>query len=362
MKFFILILAVAALNSNAAQTFSVEGSAFDGVMAQQSSQDLCFVAQGTLDYLAKGQQYDPQVIKAGVVARFGVSLAKVKATLAFVCQVEQEDRAAKRPSRLADPEFIKHHFKMIRWRPDKTQSHQFESGKPLVKNIPDDKILLTKYYIKLAQGNLTPAPATPHALYAIPHDEQHLSLEQAAQQKDQLTRFKFTKNQVLSGVIDQQSLAEPLVWLSRDDLEDTLMQGTVKIALNGVDKYFNVHRNNGIGYQRNLKKRQQKRYWYFKQTPHVLGYGKDANYKIPIEPLVTVAGDLAYLGLGKLIMLTHNGESRLTILADTGGAFENNQYQLDYLGGFFKNWQDYIATYRTFPDYFEARILILKSP
>ncbi|MGK0270644.1 MAG: hypothetical protein ACI88H_001291, partial [Cocleimonas sp.] len=44
---------------------------------------------------------------------------------------------------------------------------------------------------------------------------------------------------------------------------------------------------------------------FYKKTDSVMGYGKDASYKIPIHPLVTVAGDLAHLGLGKLIMLTH---------------------------------------------------------
>lgn len=60
-------------------------------------------------------------------------------------------------------------------------------------------------------------------------------------------------------------------------------------------------------------------------------------------------------------MLSHNGEHRLAVLADTGGAFADNHYQLDYLGGFFRDWKDYINTYRTFPDYFEARILVRKE-
>ena len=44
----------------------------------------------------------------------------------------------------------------------------------------------------------------------------------------------------------------------------------------------------------------------------------------------------------------------------TGGAFANNHYQLDYLGGYFRDWKDYVNTYRHFPDYFEARILVVK--
>ncbi|MFT4925058.1 MAG: hypothetical protein ACI8WB_001148 [Phenylobacterium sp.] len=346
----------------AAPVYSIDNQPLKGQMVAQSQADLCTVAQGTLAYLNKGNSYDPQVIVPGLVSRFGVDMARIKQTLSYVCQVQAEDTKAGRASRLADPAFIRKNFEMIRWMPDKQQSAQFAAKKPLLQNIPDDKILLTKYYIKLAKGSAVKTAKTPHALYGIPVDEQDLTLEQADAKKDSLIRYRYTKQQVLTGILDKNHWAKPLIWLSRDALEDTLMQGTVKIdADDGSSRFFNVHRNNGIGYQRGLKKRQQKRYWYFKQTPGVLGYGKDANYKIPIHPMVTVAGDLQHLGLGKLVMLTHNGQSRLAVLADTGGAFENNQYQLDYLGGFFSNWKDYINTYRTFPDYFAARILVVRN-
>lgn len=333
-----------------------------GQMVEQSQADLCAVAKGTLAYLNKGKSYDPVANQPGIVAQFGIGMPRIKKTLTYICQVQQQDAKAGRSSRLQDPEFISTHFDLIRWRPDKQQSAKFAAKKPLLQNIPDDKILLTKYYIKLAQGSATKTEQTPYALYAIPQDEQDLTLEQAEQKKDQLVRYAYTKQQVLTGILDKNNWAKPLIWLSRDALEDTLMQGTARVdADDGTSRFFNVHRNNGIGYQRDLTKRQQKRYWYFKQTQGIMGYGRDAGYKIPIYPMVTVAGDLKQLGLGKLMMLTHQGQSRLAVLADTGGAFENNHYQLDYLGGFFKNWADYINTYRTFPDYFEARILVLKD-
>ncbi|WP_255554733.1 hypothetical protein [Moritella sp. 24] len=337
-----------------------------GKMVTPSTAELCHVAKGAVDYLALGEGYDPGIITAGMTRQFGGDLERVKQTLNFICQVEQEDKLAGTSSRLMDSAFIATHFDVIRWMPDKDQAQHFSKNKPLLKNIPDDKILLTKYYIKLAKGSAVQTPDTPYALYAIPNDEKKLSLEQANANPD-LTRHQLTKQDVLTGVLDKKSLAEPMVWLSRYDLEDSLMQGTVKVDITSEDsrditsQFFNVHRNNGIGYKRNLNKEDQGRYWYFKKTDSVMGYGKDANYKIPVYPFVTVAGDLAHLGLGKLIMLSSNGESRLTVLADTGGAFEDNQYQLDYLGGYFKNWDDYINTYRTFPDYFEARILLLKD-
>jgi len=357
LSLYLILLSTLA---DASELFSIETEPELGGINTESMADLCVVAGGALDYLNKGSAYDPDVIQAGVVARFDMNLARVKRTLSFVCQVIGEDELAQRQSRLGDPAFIKRHFEIIRWRPNKSQSQLYSKNKPLLQNIPDSNILLTKYYIKLAQGSVEQSRAHPHALYALPADEQGMSLEQADQNKISLIRYKLTKQQVLSGLLERKSLAKPLVWLSRDDLEDTLMQGTVKVTIDDNPVFYNVHRNNGRPYMRNVKKRDQHRYWYFKQTTSILGYGKDADYKIPIKPYVTVAGDLKHLGLGKLILLTANGESRLTVLADTGGAFENNQYQLDYLGGFFKNWDDYISVYRNFPDYFEARILMVK--
>jgi len=341
--------------------FEIDKNPLIGRMSEQSLEQLCQVASGTNDYLKQGHDYDPSAIHAGVVAKFGFDLSRVQQTLTFICDTVAYDQRHNQPSRLADEKFIRDNFVMIRWRPNKQQSREFEHNKPLLQQIPDDKLLLTKYYIKKASGSAVKTPQTPHALYAIPNDESTLTLEQADVNQDKITRYRYTKHQVLSGILDKKALATPLVWLSRDDLEDTLMQGTVMIEGTEQPTFYNVHRNNGIGYKRDLKKRQQQRYWYFKQTSNVLGYGKDANYKIGIYPHATVAGDLAYLGLGKLIMLTHNGQSRLTILADTGGAFANNQYQLDYLGGYFYDWDDYINSYRHFPDYFEARILLLKG-
>lgn len=356
-----VILLLCVMSTQAKGVFEQEEKPNIGVMVEQSYDELCKVASGTNDYLNKGQAYDSQVIHAGVAAEFGFDLERVKQTLSFICETLAQDNQNQRVPRLSNPDFIHANFEVIRWRPNKQQSRQFEKNKPLLQRIPDDKLLLTKYYIKKAKGSAVRTNETPHALYAIPHDESRLSLEEADARKEHITRYRYTKHQVLSGILNKKALASPMVWLSRDDLEDTLMQGTVMIE--GADKptFYNVHRNNGIGYKRDLKKRQQQRYWYFKKTNSVLGYGKDANYKIPIYPHATVAGDLARLGLGKLIMLTHEGESRLTILADTGGAFADNQYQLDYLGGYFYNWADYINTYRTFPDYFEARILLLKT-
>lgn len=349
-----------------------------GKVVPFSAEDLCSVATETQNYLSLGRQYDPYANHSGIFKTFGISLYRVKKTLDFICQVSLEDSQKNQSSRLQDPAFLQAHFDIIRWKADQQQARQFEQQKTLLKRLPKDKILLTKYYIKKAEGSLTPTTAKPFALYALPHDEKDLSLQQAQQQKSQLTRFNFTKQDILNGALDKKHLAKPLVYLSREALEDTLMQGTVLVEYANTDNplsakqtmvksFFNVHRNNNHAYDRNISKEEQKRYWYFKKTPGVMGYGKDANHKITVQPQVTVAGDLALLGLGKLILITTQSaeqktpQHRLAILADTGGAFENNRYQLDFLSGFYTGWKDYHQHWKILPDYAEARILILKE-
>lgn len=365
VKYGVLLLLLWLSNSSmsiqAKPLFYIENIPITGQLVTPNTADLCQVANQTLAYMDLGKEVDPRAHQLGFVGELGFDLLRVRNTLAFICSVEAQDRRLGGKRRLQDIEFIRQHFIWVRVLPDKSQAAQFATNKPLLQQIPDDQLLLTKYYIKLAQGGLRKTPNTPHALYALPRDEQHLTLEQAEQQRDQLIRFRLTKQQVLAGAIAQHAWAKPLLWLSREDLEDTLMQGTVKVATDAGSRYFNVHRNNGIAYQRGLPRRQQQRYWYFKETSAPLGYGKDASHKIAIEALVTVAGDLDYFGLGKLIMLSHGDQHRLAILADTGGAFVNNHYQLDYLAGYFSGWDQYVEAYRQFPDYFEVRILMLKS-
>jgi hypothetical protein len=78
---------------------------------------------------------------------------------------------------------------------------------------------------------------------------------------------------------------------------------------------------------------------------------------------VVFAGDLHNIGLGKLIAIryhnpqTEQPEVRLGILADTGGAFKNNLYQLDFFGGLVDSHDVLKATMRQVPDYVSAAVL-----
>lgn len=132
----------------------------------------------------------------------------------------------------------------------------------------------------------------------------------------------------------------------------------------GSSAYFNVDRNNGIAYVRGQPQREQKRYWYFKQVDAIKGYGPKTA-KIAVRPGVTFAGDVLNIGLGKIIMLEHNtgGTQQLNmgVLADTGGAFLPNLYQLDFLAGVFPSHDQFKQHISTLPAYANAYILIKKK-
>ncbi len=317
---------------------------------------LCDTAKETLAYLNKGTAYDPQVIHAGKAVT--IPLDRVKATLTFIC---------KNQSHMNDPAFIKEHFEFIRWYPDLNRARQLSANKPILQHLPKDRILMTKYYVHLAKSNSKPTASMPFALYALPQDELHLTVEQADAQLN-LTRFKYGKQAILHGALEPLHVPK-LAYFSRDDLEAALLQGTVvaDFGPGAKEKIFNVHRNNNIAYDRTKNPYAQERFWYFKQVAGIKGYGKDAEYKITVNPEVTFAADLNQLGLGKMLMVQYPNRSgtltsRIGILADTGGAFADNLYQVDYLAGSYPGKEAFYRATRQLPDYVDAYFMVLKKP
>lgn len=315
---------------------------------------LCATAKETLAYLNKGNHYDPQVIHEGKV--FKLPLARVKATLTFICQHQNE---------LQNPAFVKKHFDFIRWYPDSEQAKTLRT-KPLLANLPNDKILMTKYYVHRAKVSSKPSPAYPFALYALPKDEEALTLEEA-NAKPELVRFHYGKQAILKGALANKNVPV-LAYLNRDDLEAALMQGTVvaDFGNHGQIKIFNVNRNNNIPYDKAKNPYKQERYWYFKPVNGIKGYGKDAEYKITVNSQVTFAADLEQLGLGKLLMVQYPDQTgkirtRAGIFADTGGAFQNNLYQVDFLTGSYAGKEAFYQANRHLPNYVTAYFMVLKA-
>lgn len=315
---------------------------------------LCKTAKETLAYLNKGSSYDPQVIHDGKV--FKVPLARVKATLEFVCQHQNQ---------MNDPAFIKQHFDFIRWYPELAQTKSLIGKKSLIANVPDDKILMTKYYVHCAKASMRPTPACPVPLYALPKDEESLTLEEADAKRG-LIRHQYGKQAILKGALANKNVPV-LAYLNRDDLEAALMQGTlIANFANHKSKTLNVHRTNNIPYDKAQNPYKQERYWYFKEVKGIKGYGKDAEHKITVDSEVTFAADLEQFGLGKLLMVQYPNEkkntvTRVGILADTGGAFKDNQYQVDFLTGSYAGKDAFYKANRLLPNYVTAYFMVLKN-
>ncbi|MBU2871688.1 MltA domain-containing protein [Colwellia sp. E2M01] len=330
---------------------------------------LCEVAYNTQQYIEQHSDDDFAVHAGETLLPFS-NKARVTATLAFICDIYHQDKA-NNTNRLADINFLTKHFDFYRWLPDQAKAEaiaQKSTNKrkaEMLRAIPKEQLFLTKYYTKLLTGSPVKTETYSQALYQLPGDEKDLTLAEAELKKASLTRYQFTRQQVISGVLTAKNLAKPLVWITEEALHDVLLQGTGVLKVNGEIRYFNVHRNNGIAYDYALGKREQARYWYFAEVPSIMGYGKDLASKIAIKPQVSFAGNVKQLGLGQLILVAGNSPKtdfvRLGVLADQGGAFDDNLFQLDLLVDSYQGWTDYHQANKNLPDYNNAWLLLKKQ-
>ena len=331
--------------------------------------ELCEVSENTQDYLNRITE-DKFAVHPGTVFENKFSMNDIKNTLTFICSTYREDFRAKRKSRLHDANFIKSHFDFYRWLPDKKAAQLIADKSTnkvknsLLNNIPKDKIFLTKYYTKLLDGSALKTKEYNQALYMLPGDEAGLSLEQAEIQKDQLIRYAYSRQEIIEGALIDNKYVKPLIWISEEALHDVLLQGTGVVEVNGNIRYFNVHRNNGIAYDYAIGKREQARYWYFIEVPSIMGYGNKQENKISLIPQVTFAGNVRQLGLGKLFMVSYDRKnekiSRMGVLADQGGAFDGNLFQLYMLVNSYSGWSDYHQANKHLPDYAMAWLMLVK--
>jgi len=356
----------------AAQTeplfFNLDKTPELGKMANFKASALCNVAEQTKHYLTEFSA-DKFAVHAGKVFDDSVTLDRVAQTLAFICKTYREDVRAQRQSRLHDKAFLINNFAFYRWTPDIATARKIAIKSTnarktsMLNTIPNEQIFLTKYYTKLLTASDVKTTVYNQALYALPNDEVGLTLAQA-DKNSALTRHQYTRQEIIAGVLEEKKLAKALIWLTEEALHDVLLQGTGVVDVNGVRRYFNVHRNNGIAYDYAIGKREQARYWYFSEVPSIMGYGETLDSKIALTPQVSFAGNVAELGLGKLFMVSYKQAdeqiSRLGVLADQGGAFDENLFQLDLLVDSYYGWQDYHQANKTLPDYASAWLMLIK--
>ncbi len=361
---FLFFIIIGLVTNAYSSTFTLSQSPDVQSLSAVDQKALCLVAKSALGYQSVVDGDNAWQEKPILPAE--VSTAKVKETLAYLCQLVQEGKGNKLLERM----FLLEHFSFYQWEPDSQTALNIASNSTnkrkseILRAIPSDKLFLTKYYTKRLKASVVKTPDYPAALYQLPFDEVGLSPEQAAAKQGLLTRFKYTRQQIIEGALEQGGLAKPLIWLSEAGLHDVLLQGTGVLEVEGKLRFFNVHRNNGIAYDYTLGKTEQARYWYFAEVNGIKGYGKTIENKIDLKPRVAFAGNVRQLGIGKLFLITFNEQkikqSHLGVLADEGGAFDNNLFQLDWLVESYFGWHDYHQANKHYPDYANVYLMIKK--
>ncbi|MCJ8282563.1 MAG: hypothetical protein MJK14_22745 [Rivularia sp. ALOHA_DT_140] len=309
--------------------------------------DLLEVLINTRTYFQNHAQEDPNISRQGILESQGVTVADTLRTLDFMIQVLREDIANKRVTRLQNPNFVNQHFRVIKW-----SAHN--PKKPRQKNLR-----ITKYAVFTHPGSRKRTAKFNIPVYSL----------KTSEPTDKFYT-KYTKQDVLSGIYEaggkEFGKVDTLLYLTRKGFEEALMQGT--ILINFPDKtqaFFNVDKSNDMPYIRGLAAKSQKRYWYFKQVEAIKGYGYKIDAKILVKPGVTFAGDVLNVGLGKVIVMeyTRSGKKqlRLGVMADTGGAFLPNLYQLDFLAGIFKSQADFKQNIRQLPMYAQGTYILVKK-
>ncbi|MEA5606371.1 hypothetical protein [Nostoc sp. UHCC 0252] len=311
-----------------------------------NQKDLLTVLVNTRKYFQDYSSADPDILRPGILTTQGVTVPDVLKTLDFMVAVLKEDIANKRATRLQDPKFINSNFRVIKWT-----AHNPKDKK-------QKQLRITKYAVFTHPGSRKKTSTFNTPIY---------SLKENSNNDKFYTRY--TKQDVLSGIYEpggrEFGKVQSLAYLTRTGLEEALMQGTILINFtDGYQAFFNVDRNNGISYVRGLKATAQKRYWYFREVDAIKGYGHKIDAKISIKPGVTFAGDVLNIGLGKVIVIEHTKGGRkhlqMGVMADTGGAFLPNLYQLDFLAGIFKSQKEFGQNISQLPEYATAYFLIKK--
>jgi len=294
---------------------------------------------------------------------YGITARQVQKTLAFIVETIKQDQQQNRPLRMNDPAFINEHFRLISWVGDAQTAKKNGVIKEAVFLAPEN-IRLTCYACFSTQGSSKKTDRYNCALYELLGTES----------EQDLFAKKFSKQQIIDGKVLEQAQykkrVRPCVWVSREGLEDALMQGSIVVKMpDGNQRVFNVHKNNGIAYDKTIRIKQgynQKRYWFFQEISARKGMDAEFRLRTLTQKGALVAGDVELLGAGKVIALkyqnpqTEKDDIRLVVLNDRGGAFEGNMYQLDLYLGIFDTRQAFKEEMIWMPDRVKAYILIKK--
>ena len=316
------------------QVFSPEAAPSASTLGTPPA-DLADVAASALAYVRAMAGQDPAV-GVGMLGALGVDAARLERTLEVVVQVHEEDRLSPAP-RLSDPAWLADNFTSLRWR-----AMPPERAAPAA-----DQLRITRYLVTRLEGRDAPEGRFSQALYADPGATE---------------RTRYSRPEIVAGAW-RAGGATPLVWLTEEGVYDALMQGTVEVDVPGrASRLFNVHQHNGVPYDRSVRDpRLQRRYWYFREVDQIRGWGQGEHY-VELRPGAAVAGDIYNLSVGLLLAIDAPTTRRLAILADTGGAFQPNLHQLDWLAGTYSSHSDLYQDTAWLPSHADVHLLLWREP
>jgi len=354
--FSTIVLCYASIVATPASLLNPQQTTFTNEKIITSPYALLKAARFALSFFQSNDPDDKRIVKSALLESKILPSAQAKKTLQFIIKTIEQDHMAKRKRfRIQDPQFLKKHFTFIKWNGDykgAAKQHVF------IPQIPQPgNIRLTSYAVFSTKGNHYKTKNFPHPLYRVKSSYFKKNL-----------RMKYSKQTILKGLLEQKQFnkhVSPMVWVSRNGLEEALMQGTIVVVMpNGQKRVFNVNQSNEFSYDRKIKSGwPQKKYWFFKEIKNLEKTKPNNKQRVIQHGGLIVAGDLDNFGLGKIIALRYSNprtkqkEIRLVILADRGSAFENNLYQLDLFAGMFKNRGEFKHILRTFPPTVQAYFL-----
>ncbi len=315
-----------------------------------SPQSLLQAAKDTLLYIKNKHGKYCQVLEPYQLKDI-ISFKRVEETLKFIIETIEEDKKTGK-YRILNPAFINKNFSFIKWKADKKTALTNNAKIPANGNIR-----LTNYVIYCVQGNTTKTAHYNCALYGL---------------LDKTLAKKFTKQQILTGIFEKptyKNKVKPLVWLTRNDFEEVLLQGTTLVKMPDQSyKIFMVDTCNGIRYVKgSINPQKQQRYWFCREAKSNIQTIDAFRKRIQLRKKVIFAGDINNIGIGKIIAIKHinpttkKSEVHLGILADTGGAFINNLYQLDLFLGMYSDKKQLKKQQWQFPNSTQAFLMYKRS-